>query len=77
MNFLFITWDGPQVTYLRSLFLPIFAQLQKENVAKFRGLQFTRSAAEAHVNTQQACDECDIPYSVERVCGDLGPQVPF
>jgi glycosyltransferase involved in cell wall biosynthesis len=33
MRLLFITWDGPQVDYLETLFLPIFAGLREKGVA--------------------------------------------
>lgn len=39
-NVLFITWDGPQVCYLESLFLPIFKRLAERGYA-FHILQFT------------------------------------
>jgi glycosyltransferase involved in cell wall biosynthesis len=39
---LFITWDGPQVTYLEGLFLPIFSQLRSRGYC-FYILQFTWS----------------------------------
>ena len=32
MKLLFVTWDGPQVSYLESLFLPIFAGLTAQGV---------------------------------------------
>lgn len=40
MSILFVTWDGPQSSYLEGLFLPIFKQLQKEGI-NFHILQFT------------------------------------
>jgi glycosyltransferase involved in cell wall biosynthesis len=39
LRILFVTWDGPQVSYLESLFLPIFAGLRQRG-AKFDVLQF-------------------------------------
>ncbi len=41
MNILFITWDGPQVSYLESLFVPIFRKLEERCGAHFHVLQFT------------------------------------
>jgi glycosyltransferase involved in cell wall biosynthesis len=40
IQILFITWDGPQVTYLESLFLPIFNKLADRGF-QFHVLQFT------------------------------------
>ncbi|MCI5127132.1 MAG: hypothetical protein D3905_02970 [Candidatus Electrothrix sp. AS4_5] len=40
IKILFVTWDGPQVTYLESLFLPIFKMLAQRKIF-FHVLQFT------------------------------------
>ena len=40
MNVLFISWDGPQVSYLEGLFLPIFRAL------KTHGIQFVTPTPE-------------------------------
>jgi len=40
MNILFVTWDGPQTTYIEGLFLPIFSRLSGNGMT-FHVLQFT------------------------------------
>lgn len=40
MNILFVTWDGPQVSYLEGLFLPIFKALKSAGI-HVHVLQFT------------------------------------
>ncbi len=61
MNILFISWDGPQVTYLESLFLPIFARLATLGV-QFHVLQFTWGDAQRIALTRQACEQLGVGY---------------
>ena len=61
MKVLFVTWDGPQVTYLESLFLPIFKQLLTRGFA-FHVLQFTWGASERVAFARQACEQAGIGY---------------
>ncbi len=61
MNILFVTWDGPQVSYLESLFLPIFKRLASLGF-RFHVLQFTWGG-EAVVSARRlACEAVGIPY---------------
>lgn len=74
---LFITWDGPQVRYLETLFLPIFARLRARGYA-FHVLQFTWGNAERIEETARACEALGIPYRSRRIwrgAGGLGPFV--
>ena len=61
MKVLFVTWDGPQVTYLESLFLPIFARLANEGI-QFQVLQFTWGDAARVALARQACERQGIGY---------------
>lgn len=38
---LFITWDGPQTSYMEGLFMPIFEQISKTENIQFHVIQFT------------------------------------
>lgn len=38
---LFITWDGPQTSYLEGLFFPVFEEIAKREEYEFHVLQFT------------------------------------
>ncbi len=58
-NVLFVTWDGPQVSYLEGLFLPIFARLNTEGF-RFHVLQFTWDAHSGGVAS--ACAAVGISY---------------
>lgn len=40
-NFLFITWDGPQTSYMEGLFMPIFHEIAKKENIQFHVIQFT------------------------------------
>jgi len=61
MNILFVTWDGPQVSYLESLFLPIFQRLAKHGIT-FHVLQFTWGDLQQHSRSWQACELVGVPY---------------
>jgi glycosyltransferase involved in cell wall biosynthesis len=45
-NILFITWDGPHVKYLETLFFPIFQKLQEDYGYSFHIIQFIWDAKE-------------------------------
>jgi len=66
MNVLFVTWDGPQVSYLEGLFLPIFRRLAEHGWA-FHVLQFSWGDIQRLEQSSQACAECGIPYRSVRV----------
>ncbi len=40
-NILFITWDGPQTSYMEGLFMPIFHEISKRQDIHFHVIQFT------------------------------------
>jgi len=61
INVLFVSWDGPQVNYLESLFVPIFMRLRAYGY-KFHVLQFTWADSERLGRVQRACEDMDIPY---------------
>ena len=58
---LFITWDGPQTSYLEALFLPIFASLRGHGY-EFCVLQFTWGDARHTDRARAACAEKGILY---------------
>ena len=60
-SILFVTWDGPQVSYLESLFLPIFKELAKLGHA-FHVLQFTWAASDQRDATKAACEASGCTY---------------
>ena len=62
MNILFVTWDGPQVNYLESLFAPIFARLHATHGMRFHVLQFTWADAARTARTQAACAALGVGY---------------
>ena len=61
MRVLFVAWDGPQVSYLEGLFLPIFSAL-KTHGWLFHVLQFTWGDQERLKASKRACHACGIPY---------------
>jgi hypothetical protein len=67
MNILFVTWDGPQVNYVESLFAPIFARLQAIHGMRFHVLQFTWADAERTTRTRAACAALGVGYQSVRV----------
>ncbi|MDA3876982.1 MAG: glycosyltransferase, partial [Halothiobacillus sp.] len=61
MKVLFLTWDGPQTTYLESLFLPIFKKLAETGL-DFHILQFTWGDPQRIEARRQACVEAGFSY---------------
>lgn len=66
MNVLFVTWDGPQVSYLEGLFLPIFRGLADCGFS-FHVLQFSWGSKGIAARAQSACEVAGIPYRLARV----------
>ena len=70
-HILFVTWDGPQVSYLESLFVPIFARLQDYGI-QTSVLQFTWGDS---TQAEAACRAVGIAYrrvDILRRFGSLG-----
>ena len=62
-NLLFITWDGPQTSYMEGLFMPIFQEIAKQGDYKFHVVQFTWADDEKIAHTQAAADQMGITYT--------------
>lgn len=62
-NLLFITWDGPQTSYMEGLFMPIFQEIAKQGDYKFHVVQFTWADDEKIAHTKVAADKMGITYS--------------
>lgn len=60
-NVLFITWDGPQTTYLKGLFLPIFIELQKHGY-KFHIIQYSWNEKNYISDMDEYCKNYSIEY---------------
>lgn len=56
-----MTWDGPQVNYLESLFLPIFVQLSRKGFY-FQILQFSWGDSARIALARQACEQAGFGY---------------
>ena len=61
MNILFVTWDGPQVSYLEGLFLPIFERLSQVGM-HFHVLQFTWGGTATVEVRRHACEKAGVSY---------------
>ncbi|HYW16173.1 MAG TPA: glycosyltransferase, partial [Allosphingosinicella sp.] len=75
MKILFVTWDGPQVNYLQTLFLPIFARLGDHGV-QVDVLQFGWGSAADSEATGALCARAGCGYrsaTIRRGLGGLGP----
>lgn len=62
-NLLFITWDGPQTSYMEGLFLPIFQEIAKRGDYQFHVLQFTWADAQKIAHTKAVADQMGITYT--------------
>ena len=61
MRILFICWDGPQLTYLESLFLPIFERLGQHGY-QFDILQFSWGDKPGEERVRAACARAGIGF---------------
>ena len=71
MRVLFITWDGPQVEYLESLFLPIFAGLRDNGIAS-DVLQFRWGSQEQMDAIARLCADAGSGYRAVTVARRFG-----
>ena len=62
-NLLFITWDGPQTSYMEGLFMPIFQEIAKQGAYQFHVVQFTWAEDKKIAHTQAAADKMGITYA--------------
>lgn len=62
---LFLTWDGPDTSYLEGLFLPIFERLMVDGIC-FHILQFTWASREATDRRREICAAAGIAYDAVR-----------
>jgi glycosyltransferase involved in cell wall biosynthesis len=76
MRTLFITRDGPGLTYLESLFVPIFQRLGERGFP-FDVLQFRWGNPDEHKAAERACAAAGIGYRAAPVWRGLGPLGPF
>lgn len=62
-NLLFITWDGPQTSYMEGLFMPIFQEIAKRGAYQFHVIQFTWADAQKIAHTKGAANQMGITYT--------------
>ena len=62
-NLLFITWDGPQTSYMEGLFMPIFQEIAKKEAVQFHVLQFTWADQNKISQTQAVAKQMGIQYT--------------
>jgi hypothetical protein len=73
---LYITWDGPHVSYLEGLFLPIFTRL-KEHKIEITVLQFIWGEDEHLKRQEQVCKERGVNYQRVLVPRKAGAAATF
>jgi len=66
-NILFITWDGPQTSYMEGLFMPIFDQIQKQSTYRFHVIQFTWGTNQRIAVTQKKAEDLNIIFMAKRI----------
>lgn len=62
-NILFITWDGPQTSYMEGLFMPIFNKIEKHISISFHVVQFTWSTSSKIDSTKKEAELLGIKYT--------------
>ena len=60
---LFITWDGPQTSYMEGLFMPILSEVQTQSDYVFHVVQFTWATPEKIDIAQKAAQKFNIIYT--------------
>ncbi|UOK43757.1 MULTISPECIES: glycosyltransferase family 4 protein [Flavobacterium] len=66
-NVLFITWDGPQTSYMEGLFMPILSEVQKKADYKIHVIQFTWGTKERIAITQRKAQDLNITYTARPI----------
>ncbi|WP_284651813.1 glycosyltransferase [Flavobacterium terrisoli] len=64
---LFITWDGPQTSYMEGLFMPILSEVQKNAGYAVHVIQFTWGTKERIAITQKKAEELNINYTAKTI----------
>lgn len=62
-NLLFITWDGPQTSYMEGLFMPIFHEIAKSEEVNFHVIQFTWADQKKIEEVKKAAEKLGIRYT--------------
>ncbi|MEN2436110.1 glycosyltransferase [Weeksellaceae bacterium A-14] len=62
-NLLFITWDGPQTSYMEGLFMPIFSEISKKEKIQFHVIQFTWADQKKTEEVKKAAEKLGIRYT--------------
>jgi glycosyltransferase involved in cell wall biosynthesis len=60
---LFITWDGPQTSYMEGLFMPILSAVQAKGIFEVHVIQFTWGSEERVAITKNKAVELNIKYT--------------
>lgn len=66
MNILFVTWDGPQVTYVEGLFGPILQRLGREGY-RIHIVQFTWADTARIRAIAEQCEALGLTYEARRI----------
>lgn len=65
---LFITWDGPQTSYMEGLFMPIFHEVAKTKEIDFHVIQFTWADQGKINEVKNAARSLGITYTAFPIC---------
>ncbi|MGX7668081.1 glycosyltransferase [Flavobacterium pedocola] len=66
-NILFITWDGPQTSYMEGLFMPIFKEVSKTDTADFHVIQFTWADQSKNEKVSEVANHYGIKYTPVKI----------
>jgi glycosyltransferase involved in cell wall biosynthesis len=64
---LFITWDGPQTSYMEGLFMPILSEVQNSAPYAIHVIQFTWGTQERIAITLEKAKELNIKYTAHTI----------
>lgn len=75
-NLLFITWDGPQTSYMEGLFMPIFHEISQREAIGFHVIQFSWAGREKIEEVEKTAENLGISYThfpiYKKPVGSLG-----
>lgn len=66
-NILFISWDGPQTSYMEGLFMPIFSEIQKQSNSIFHIVHFTWASSNKLNSIQKTAIELGLIYQSQPI----------
>lgn len=66
-NLLFVSWDGPQTSYMEGLFMPILNEISKKENFRFHVMHFTWADENRTAWIRKTSEKMGIQYTAEKI----------